>query len=337
LPNRNVLRYSLLFTLLATAGCTTATKNVTNTTQVSQPVISQTIVEEDNRTLKRTVAIARFSDETKRGNSFLLDSNNNRIGKQASDILAARLTDSQKFIMLEHDAIASIKPSYLETDSDNSLVVFSSLDGANKPGLQANSIGAEYIIIGSVSEYGRSTVSDVGVFSRNKIQQAKVTVNVRLVNIKTGEIIYSEEAKGLARAEANNVLGVGRTAAYDSSLDDSALSAAISKLTSNIIENLLDKPWKAYIVSQQNGQFFVTGGAEQGIKVGDTFMVEQPGETVINPQSGLPLELPGQKIATIKVTQLMGSGSNAMSMCEVTSGTIDKNQIKNLVVKENDV
>jgi hypothetical protein len=157
------------------------------------------------------------------------------------------------------------------------------------------------------------------------------------VNIKTGEIIYSEEAKGLARAEANNVLGVGRTAAYDSSLDDSALSAAISKLTSNIIENLLDKPWKAYIVSQQNGQFFVTGGAEQGIKVGDTFMVEQPGETVINPQSGLPLELPGQKIATIKVTQLMGSGSNAMSMCEVTSGTIDKNQIKNLVVKENDV
>lgn len=204
--NRNFLTSALVLGSLAITGCTSATKEVTNRTQVSQPVISQTILEEDNRTLKRTVAIARFSDETKRSNSFLLDSNNNRIGKQASDILAARLTDSQKFIMLEHDAIASIKPSYLETDSANSMVVFSSVDGANKPGLQANSIGAEYIIIGSVSEYGRSTESDVGVFSRNKIQQANVTVNVRLVNIKTGEIIYSEEAKGLARTDRKSVV-----------------------------------------------------------------------------------------------------------------------------------
>lgn len=322
---------------LATAGCTSATKEVSNTTPTSQPVISQTILEQDNRTLKRTVAIARFSDETKRSNSFLLDSNNNRIGKQASDILAARLTDSQKFIMLEHDAIASIKPSYLETDADSSMIVFTAVDGANKPGLQANSIGAEYIIIGSVSEYGRSSESEVGVFSRNKIQQANVTVNVRLVNIKTGQIIYSEEAKGLARSEANNVFGVGQTAAYDSSLDDKALSAAISKLTSNIIENLLDKPWKAFIVSEDQGKLFVTGGAEQGIKVGDVFAVEQPGATVVNPQTGLPLELPGEKIATIKVTQLVGSGNNAMSVCEVVSGVVDKTSLKSLVVKENGV
>ena len=29
-------------------------------------------------------------------------------------------------------------------------------------------VGSKYLIIGSVSEYGRSTTSDVGVFSRNK-------------------------------------------------------------------------------------------------------------------------------------------------------------------------
>ncbi len=32
-----------------------------------------------------------------------------------------------------------------------------------------DAVAADYLIIGSVSEYGRSTKSEVGVFSRNKL------------------------------------------------------------------------------------------------------------------------------------------------------------------------
>ena len=63
-------------------------------------------------------------------------------------------------------------------------------------------IGAQYLILGSVSEYGRSSESDVGIFSRNKIQKANVTVNVRLVDTKTSRVVFSEEATGEARVEA---------------------------------------------------------------------------------------------------------------------------------------
>ena len=45
-------------------------------------------------TLKKKVAIARFSNETRSGQSFLVDDNNDRIGKQASDILSARLAET---------------------------------------------------------------------------------------------------------------------------------------------------------------------------------------------------------------------------------------------------
>jgi curli biogenesis system outer membrane secretion channel CsgG len=51
--------------------------------------------------LKRKVAIARFSNETQSGQSFLVDNSGDRIGKQAADILSARLTETGKFMMFE--------------------------------------------------------------------------------------------------------------------------------------------------------------------------------------------------------------------------------------------
>ncbi|WP_199524418.1 CsgG/HfaB family protein (plasmid) [Pseudoalteromonas lipolytica] len=314
------------------SGCTSATRQVTNESiNKNAPVVSATQIEEF-KGLKRTVAIARFSDETKRGNSFLLDSNNNRIGKQASDILAARLTDSGKFIMIEHDAIASLQPNL--TNQNQITFVHKKADGANKVGLEARSIGAEQLIIGSVSEFGRTTESEVGVFSRNKIQKATATVNIRLVDIKTGQILFSEEATGEARSESNRVLGVGETAAFDTSLDDKALSAAISKLTSNVMENLLDKPWQAYIVSEQGSNIIITGGKNQGFKLGDKLIVKKRGEIITNPQTGLPLELPRQEQAKIEIVGFLGSGSNSLSLCKVISGDVQLSDKENLVVEE---
>lgn len=331
---KNISKLALL--LLSTyslAACTSATNRTTNDRlNKSEIVISPTVDLESFKGLKRTVAIARFSDETKRGSSFLLDSNNNRIGKQASDILAARLTDSGKFLMIEHDAIASYQPG--NANENQVTFVHSRADGANKVGLKAQTIGAEQLIIGSVSEFGRTTESDVGVFSRNKIQKATATVNIRLVDIKTGQILFSEEATGEARAESNKVFGVGQTAAYDSSLDDKALSAAISKLTSNVMENLLDKPWQAYVVSQQGTNILITGGEAQGLKLGDKLAIKKRGEVITNPQTGLPLELPRVKQADVEIIGFVGKNENSLSICKIVTGTVVLADKENLVVEE---
>jgi len=53
------------------------------------------------RMLKRKVAIARFTNETNYGRSFLVDKDANPIGKQAVDILSKKLLDTGKFILLE--------------------------------------------------------------------------------------------------------------------------------------------------------------------------------------------------------------------------------------------
>jgi curli biogenesis system outer membrane secretion channel CsgG len=310
---RKILLPALVILLSA---CTSATRETVNKLPPQQPSISPTLVEVESLSLKRVVAIARFSDETKRGNSFLLDQNADRIGKQASDILAARLTDTNKFIMLER------------ADLDKVIV-------ENKfNGDKLKTAGSDYLIVGSVSEFGRSDNSEVGIFSRNKVQTATATVNVRLINTKTGQIMYSEEATGEARAEANRVFGVGETSGYNTSINDKALSAAISKLVSNISENLMDSPWQAYLVSQQGSQFLMTGGISQGIKLNDSFSVLTQGEQIKNPQTGLLITLPGKKIATVKVVGFIGTGADELSVCETTSGSINAAELHKLVVRE---
>ena len=67
-----------------------------------QPKISKTIqhqkIKISSKTgLKRKVAIARFSNETNYGQSFFIDKNNDRVGKQAVDILSSKLIATEKF------------------------------------------------------------------------------------------------------------------------------------------------------------------------------------------------------------------------------------------------
>ncbi len=300
----------------AVSGCTSSTRETTNKVNSNSPSISETLLAEESKGLKRVVAISRFSDETKLTNSFFVDEKGDRLGKQTADILSSRLTQTQKFIMLERLELDEIK-------SENNL-----------QDTELTKIGADFLIVGSVSEFGRSTTSEVGIFSRNKIQTANATVNVRLINTLTGQIVYSEEASGEARAEANRVFGVGETAGYDSSLDDRAISAAISKLVSNIVENLLDSPWQAYLVGDQNGLVMMTGGEEQGINLGDHFAVLTKGKQVKNPQTGMMIELPGEEVAIIKVNAFLGSGTNAISLTQVVSGQLEREALDTFVVRE---
>lgn len=310
-----ITRYLILVLLFTIGGCATTTVEVVNKPSAQQQT-SKTLAAAPVKGLKRKVAIARFSNETKRGNSFLLDDSKDRIGKQAMDILSARLTETGKFLMFERQDLGKITAEQ------------------NISKIKKSIVGADYLIIGSVSEFGRTTTSEVGIFSRNIIQSANVTVNVRLIDVSTGQIIFSQEGSGKAVSEAGRTLGVGAVAGYDSKIDDQALSAAISKLVSNLIENLMDKPWVAYILDQKGMQIIISGGKSQGIKNGDVLRVMRRGRIVKNPQSGLKIELPRHEIARIKVVSTVGKGDNEVSICRLSSGSLAGTKKSELIVQE---
>jgi curli biogenesis system outer membrane secretion channel CsgG len=255
--------------------------------------------------LKRKVAIARFTNETRYGQSFFIDKDSNRIGKQAVDILSAKLLETEKFIILERADLDKINKE---------------LSMSNMQPLENM---ADFIIVGSITEFGRKDVSDVGIFSRVKKQVAFAKVHVRLVDVYTGQVIYSETGEGNAFSEAGSVFGVGARAGYDSSLNDKAIESAISNLSSNIIEKLLDKPWRAYIFGYEDGNFIISGGKSQNINTADTFEIVQEGKKIKNPQTGMEMTLPGKKIGELKVISSLGdSPENEISLCQPTQGDL---------------
>jgi len=183
---------------------------------------------------------------------------------------------------------------------------------------------ADYLILGSITEFGRKEVSDVGIFSRVKKQEAFAKVHIRIVDVSTGQIIYSEEGKGTAYSEAGSMMGVGAKGGYDGQLNDKAIDAAISDLTSNIIENMLDKPWRGYILGYEDGNLITSGGKSQNIKAGDTFDVIKKGKTVKNPQTNTMITLPGKKIASIEIIGTFGDTPDTeVSLATLSGGNLD--------------
>jgi len=257
--------------------------------------------------LKRKVAIARFSNETQSGTTFLVDDSGDRIGKQAADILSARLTETGNFLMFER----------LDADDVSAEKMLA--------GLQEDGVAVDYLIVGSVSEFGRSVESESGVFSRTKTQKAYAKVNVRLIDVSTGRIISATEGAGEATSEAKKTLGVGASAGYDQSLTDKAISAAISQLTSNLVENMTAKPWRSYLLVRQDGFYVMSGGASQGLKEGITLHVYENGARVKNPQTGAMITLPGKRVADVAVVSTSGDDEFAeLSFVSLVSGSIDK-------------
>ena len=256
--------------------------------------------------LKRKVAIGRFSNETQYAKSVFYDKANDPMGKQASDILSTRLASSEKFLLIERQDYDKI------------------LNELNTSGALSQNIGADYLVIGSITEFGRKTIGNQKVFSNSKEQIVEAAVSIRLVDVSTGIIIFSGEAKGEATAEDKRVMGFGKTADYDATLADKAISAAITKLVENIINKCLDNPWKAYILTVDNGTYVISGGKSQGIQAGNTFSVVEKGKKVKNPQTGLNIELPGKVVATIKIDQTMGNTpQDEVSVASIVDGAID--------------
>ena len=275
---------------------------------------------DEPRTLKRKVAIARFSNETSYAKGLFYDKNNDPMGKQAVDILSTKLASSGKFILLERQDYQLIKDELKIADND-----------------AFQKIGADYLIIGSITEFGRKNVGESKVFSRSKTQIVEAGISIRLIDVSTGLIIYSEEAKGQAETSNKTTLGLGKRTDYDSSLSDKAISAAISQLVENIINNCLNRPWKSYFLSYDQDGVIISGGESQGLRLGDRFDVFSKGRKVKNPQTGMFIELPGKRVGQITIDYSGGESSeNEFSIVSFVDGNIDKNSLSKYFIKQVD-
>lgn len=265
---------------------------------------------------KRKVAIARFSNESNYGRSLMTDQDYDQIGKQASDMLAAKLVKSNKFIVFERIDLSKILREQAISR-------------------EAKLVGVDSLIIGSVTEFGRSVGGKSGFLSSTKIQTARAKVEARLVDVKTGQAFFSVAGVGEASTESGEIAGFGSNADYDATLNDRAISAAISDMLDQLVSSLDNRAWKTDVLEVQGGQVFISGGQKQGMKVGDTLQVMELGATIKSKQTGFDINLPSRKIAEIRVASFFGDNeNNEGAVCEVVSGTVNTAGLDKIYVEE---
>jgi curli biogenesis system outer membrane secretion channel CsgG len=255
--------------------------------------------------LKRKIGLGRITNETVYGRSLLRDRFDDPLGKQVTDMLSKALTESGQYLVLERPDLGRVR------------------EEAQLTGAKLNLVGVDLLIVGSLTEFGRKTVGETGFLSQSKRQVAFAKVDLRLVDANTAQIIVAVSGAGESSTEAASVAGFGSQAAYDATLNDSAIRTAVAASVSRLTTELAGRPWSTAILKIDGDNIFISGGKSQGLRSGTLLSIETWGERVKSPQTGFEITLPGKKIATVEVVALFGDNeTNEGSVARLVSGSL---------------
>jgi curli biogenesis system outer membrane secretion channel CsgG len=205
----------------ALAMCATGAHAVTESSQaVAVPQVQAAAA---SPSASRTrVAVGKFDNRSAymRG---IFSNGTDQLGEQAKTILVSHLQQTNRFSVLDRENMAEAKQ-----------------EAAYQGKAQAIK-GAQYVITGSVAEFGRKEVGDqqlFGILGRGKSQVAYAKVALNVVDVNSSEVVYSAQGAGEYELSSREIIGFGSTASYDSTLNgkvlDLAMREAINKLSAAI-------------------------------------------------------------------------------------------------------
>ena len=177
---------------------------------------------------KATLAVGKFDNRSSfmRG---LFSDGVDRLGGQAKTILITHLQQANRFVVMDRDNMKEIE--------------FESKVAGKSQKLK----GADFVITGDVTEFGRKESGDrqlFGILGRGKTQVAYSKVSLNIVNAETSEVIYSAQGAGEYSLSNREVIGFGGTASYDSTLNGKVLDLAIREAVNRLVEGIDNGNWK---------------------------------------------------------------------------------------------
>ncbi len=315
---KTLAKWTLPLLLTACATQTPQMQDVEPSVSADDQKAAQEAMQEPTRlALKRKIAVGRLSNETTYGKSLLSESNDDRMASKLTDMFVQSLINSGNYLVFERPDVGLLKNE-------------SELTG--KP---VNIVGVDTLVIGSLTEFGRSTTGESGFLSSSKKQEATATVDLRLVDTQTGQVIHSVTGSGSSSTESSDVMGFGSVATYDGSLNDQAIGAAVNAAVEKMSQLMLTKPWSADVLTVENGLVYFSGGESQGIEVGMNFAVFKKGREVKSTTTGSIITLPGTEVAKLRVLGTFGQTELEQgSFGLITEGNVSLLDLNELEVRE---
>lgn len=289
-----------LWTLWGCAGMPTRGSAAAAPAAVSQPVSQAPKIAHKGPKLR--VGIVDFVNKSSYGAG--------RLGTSASDILTTELFKTEAFIVVER---AQLKQVLGEQSLGQTGVV--NPETAAQAG---RVLGLNALVTGSISQFGVSTGgADYGVY-RQKVQTAKCTVDVRVVDASTGQLYFADSGKGEFEKKAQEVLGMGTRAGYDETLGQEALRSAITKFMDNLVQKLRNVEWSGAVATVSENDVYINAGRDVGLNPGDILTVQTLGQEIIDPQTKVVL---GRTRGAVKGELQVAEIDERFTIAKVRSGT----------------
>ncbi len=275
---------------------------------------------------KKRIAIIDFEYGTVRSGVAGLFGTDVDVGKGICDLLVKHLVRDGSYTLIERRALDKILAEQN----------FSTSDRAN-PATAAKIgkiLGLDAIVVGSITQFGNETKETkvggvggaiggfgLGGFGKKK-SKAIVSIDARLIDVDTGEILAVADGKGESKRESTSLLGGGGSwhgfgaggvdfgsSDFQETIIGEAIKLAVEQLSTNVI-TAKDKLQVRTVVVEglvaavEGDSVILNVGAKAGLKAGDQLSIERVSKEIKDPATGKVIRRMSSKIGVIQVTEV---------------------------------
>jgi curli biogenesis system outer membrane secretion channel CsgG len=275
---------------------------------------------------KKRVAVFDFDYATVRSYSAAVFGSDVDIGKGVTDLLVKFLVQDGTYSVIERKALDKIMAEQNFSNSDRA--------NPNSAAKLGKLLGVDAIIVGSITQFGNETQNKsvggggggwggygLGGFSHKK-SKAIVTLDARLVDIDTAEILGVAEGHGESSRESTSLLGGGGnwhgfgggnvdfgSSDFRSTIIGEAVNAAVQQMSTGVIADNAKLQARVIkveglIAAVDGGQIVLNIGAKAGLKVGDQLNVERVTKEIKDPSTGAVIRRLSSTIGVIRLTDV---------------------------------
>ncbi|HTQ85246.1 MAG TPA: CsgG/HfaB family protein [Candidatus Solibacter sp.] len=288
---------------------------------------------------KKRVAIFDFDYATVRTYAIAAFGSDIDVGKGVTDLLVRFLVENGTYSVIERKAMDKILAEQNFSNSDRA--------NPNSAAKLGRILGVDAIIVGSVTQFGNETQNQnvggaggalgrygLGGYSHKK-SKAIVTLDGRIVDIDTAEILGVATGHGESSREATSLTGGGGgwggfggghvdfgSSDFRNTIIGEAVNNATKQMSDGIIANygkLQARVIKVegIIAAVDGGQIVLNIGSKTGLKVGDQLSVERVTKEIKDPTTGQVIRRLASQIGIVKVTDI----DEISAVCVAVSGS----------------
>jgi len=275
---------------------------------------------------KKRVAIMDFDYATVHSGVAAIFGQDIDVGKGITDLLVTRLVKDGTYSVIERKALDKILAEQNFSNSDRANPM-----SAAKLG---KILGVDAIIVGSITQFGNDTQNTkvggtggglggfgLGGFSRKK-SKAIVSIDARVINIDTAEILAVADGKGESSRESTSLLGGGSNwhgfgagavdfgnSDFQNTIIGEALKGAVDQVSAGLITGAPKVEARTIIVeglvaAVDGKQIVLNVGKKSGIKIGDHLSLERGSKEIKDPSTGKVLRRLSAQVGTVEVTDV---------------------------------